>query len=121
MHAVEMRDLGARYRYRGRVRADRTHTLCFECYRASLNRFRAKAGGAALAWREAPAPVRGRDVRDREALMSDLALRRRRAILNARRAIEGRPVARPGFSVERGMQGAGPTQALPSPSDRVLC
>ncbi len=31
----------ARFRYRGEVRADRDHTLCFECYRAELNRVRA--------------------------------------------------------------------------------
>ena len=32
----------ARFRYRGRVRADRDHTLCFECYRAQHNRARAR-------------------------------------------------------------------------------
>jgi hypothetical protein len=31
----------AKFRYRGEVRADRDHTLCFECYRAELNRVRA--------------------------------------------------------------------------------
>ncbi len=31
----------ARFRYRGEVRADRDHTLCFECYRAEVNRARA--------------------------------------------------------------------------------
>ncbi len=30
----------ARFRYRGVVKADRAHTLCFECYRAELNRQR---------------------------------------------------------------------------------
>ena len=30
----------ARFRYRGEVRADRDHTLCFECYRAEINRAR---------------------------------------------------------------------------------
>jgi hypothetical protein len=28
----------ARFQYRGHVRADRNHTLCFECYRAERNR-----------------------------------------------------------------------------------
>ena len=28
----------ARFRYRGEVRADRDHTLCFECHRAQVNR-----------------------------------------------------------------------------------
>lgn len=31
----------ARFRYRGEVRADRDHTLCFRCYRAEWNRQRA--------------------------------------------------------------------------------
>ena len=31
----------ARFRYRGEVRADRDHTLCFRCYRAERNRQRA--------------------------------------------------------------------------------
>ncbi len=32
----------ARFRYRGEVRADRDHTLCFECYRGEMNRTRAR-------------------------------------------------------------------------------
>ena len=32
----------ARFRYRGRVRADRDHTLCFRCYRSMCNRLRAE-------------------------------------------------------------------------------
>jgi len=32
----------ARFRYRGEVRADRDHTLCFECYRSEVNRARAR-------------------------------------------------------------------------------
>ncbi len=32
----------ARFRYRGRVRADRDHTLCFRCYRAICDRLRAE-------------------------------------------------------------------------------
>ena len=32
----------ARFRYRRGVRADRDHTLCFECYRGELNRARAR-------------------------------------------------------------------------------
>ena len=31
----------ARFRYRGVVKADRDHTLCFECYRAERERRRA--------------------------------------------------------------------------------
>jgi hypothetical protein len=36
------RDRKARFRYRGEVRADRDHTLCFECYRGEINRARAR-------------------------------------------------------------------------------
>jgi hypothetical protein len=32
----------ARFRYRGVVRADRDHTLCFECFRAERDRRRAQ-------------------------------------------------------------------------------
>lgn len=32
----------ARFRYRGEVRADRDHTLCFECHRSEVNRARAR-------------------------------------------------------------------------------
>lgn len=32
----------ARFRYRGEVRADRDHILCFECYRGEVNRARAR-------------------------------------------------------------------------------
>ncbi len=31
------------YAYRGRVRADRHHTLCFRCYRACCDQLRARA------------------------------------------------------------------------------
>ena len=32
----------ARFRYRGSVRADRDHELCFRCFRAVLERLRAQ-------------------------------------------------------------------------------
>lgn len=32
----------AKYRYRGHVRADRTHVLCFQCFRAARERMRAQ-------------------------------------------------------------------------------
>lgn len=37
------RDRKARFAYRGRVKADRDHTLCFECYRAERDRLRQRA------------------------------------------------------------------------------
>jgi hypothetical protein len=39
-HACQERK--ARFEYRGHVRADRHHTLCFECFRAERNRQRAR-------------------------------------------------------------------------------
>lgn len=36
MHCHRHRSL---YRYRGRVRADRHHSLCFRCYRSHLDRW----------------------------------------------------------------------------------
>jgi len=36
------RERKARFSYRGEVRADRDHTLCFECYRGEFNRARAR-------------------------------------------------------------------------------
>jgi len=32
----------ARFQYRGQVRADRDHTLCFRCFRAQIERTRAR-------------------------------------------------------------------------------
>lgn len=39
----------ARFRYRGTVRADRDHTLCFECYRSERDRRRARLMAAVQA------------------------------------------------------------------------
>ena len=33
----------ARFRYRGEVRADRDHELCFRCFRAMVDHLRARA------------------------------------------------------------------------------
>lgn len=37
----------ARFRYRGQVRADRDHELCFQCFRGIVNRLRARRLGEA--------------------------------------------------------------------------
>ncbi len=63
----------ARFQYRGRVRADRSHTLCFQCYRAAMDRAR-------------------EDVRlvvrlTGDARYDELARRRRRAQIAARHAL----------------------------------
>lgn len=39
---LQCRSHRARYQYRGYVRADRDHTLCFQCFRAQCERTRAK-------------------------------------------------------------------------------
>jgi len=74
----------------GTVKADRTPTLCFQCYRALVNRTR--AGWAVplpirLAASAVPAPARVRG--EREAFYAQVDLRRRRALQVARHAMEG--------------------------------
>lgn len=78
------------FAYRGVVKADRHHTLCFACYRAEGNRLRAwqpgdaaDAAGAAVA-----GPAAARSVADRGALLREIAARRRRALIRARRALD---------------------------------
>lgn len=49
----------ALFQYRGRVRADRDHTLCFRCFRAEVERLRARklaAPADARVW-ESPTAV----------------------------------------------------------------
>ena len=45
----------ARFQYRGRVRADRDHNLCFRCFRAEVNRLRARRLVAVSTARPVPA------------------------------------------------------------------
>lgn len=70
------RDRHARFHYRGVVKADRAHTLCFRCFRAELNRQRVRRTLIAPAVTERLLPVE-----ERERL---LARRRRRAQIAAR-------------------------------------
>ena len=75
--------------YRGVVKADRHHNLCFECYRAELNRLRARRLGAAAGITPAnPRPSPSKLATDRAALLLELNLRRRRAQMAARHALE---------------------------------
>jgi hypothetical protein len=80
----------ALFSYRGAVKADHDHNLCFECFRAESNRLRAR--GLATWADRAPlpvvAPTPSRMIGDRAGLMDDLQARRRRAQIAARRAIE---------------------------------
>jgi hypothetical protein len=83
--------------HRGVVKADRDHTLCFECYRAEVNRLRARrlsavAAGATVA---NPRPLPSRAAGDRAALLADIAARRRRAQIAARHALDAPEAARP--------------------------
>ena len=52
----ECRDRAARFRYRGTVRADRDHTLCFECFRSERDRRRAQLLAAAPVGRPVRSP-----------------------------------------------------------------
>ena len=80
-----------RFSYRGVVKADRHHTLCFECYRAERNRLRSwvPLGAAPLPAMAMPRPVAAKTVTDRTALLAGIAARRRRALIGARRAVDG--------------------------------
>ena len=81
-----------RFSYRGVVKADRHHTLCFECYRAERNRLRARVplGADHPPVIAMPRPVAAKTVTDRAALLAGIAARRRHAVICARRAVEGR-------------------------------
>jgi hypothetical protein len=76
--------------FRGVVKADRDHNLCFECYRAEGNRLRARrlsagAAGSAIA---NPRPRPSKSVADRAALLADIAARRRLAQMVARHVLD---------------------------------
>ena len=66
----------ARFRYRGRVRADRDHTLCFECYRAQNDRRRPErlAGMAPAVPMRSPfrMPLTERQIEHRRAMLEHL-------------------------------------------------
>lgn len=75
------------FAYRGVVKADRHHHLCFQCYRAEGNRLRAwnPCDAAGLIARR---PAAARSVADRAALLREIAARRRHALIRARRALD---------------------------------
>jgi len=76
--------------YRGVVKADRDHNLCFECYRAEVNRLRALRLGSSAGnlWMANPLPRPSKTVADRAAMRADIAMRRRRAQMMARHAVD---------------------------------
>ncbi len=62
----------ARYQYQGHVRADRTHVLCFQCFRAERERMRA--------WQLANEPQRVQPVLPRRVLTDSEIEHRRRTL-----------------------------------------
>jgi len=78
------RDRKALFRYRGVVKADRDHTLCFECFRAERDRRRAQllAAVPAAAPMQVLEPTRTLDARDVEHRRRMLA--HLRAVANSR-------------------------------------
>jgi hypothetical protein len=60
-------DRPAKFRYRGEVRADSDHNLCFQCYRAESNRLRARTLATSSEWSFMPElawPADRRQIRD---------------------------------------------------------
>ena len=66
------RERKARFAYRGEVRADRHHTLCFECYRSERERLRARLLAEVTRPAAVRAWLRGQD--DRPARATKVAL-----------------------------------------------
>jgi hypothetical protein len=83
------------FSFRGVVKADRHHDLCFACYRATLDRLRARRLGAAAsgAGLSNPRPRPSKSVADRAALLEEIATRRRDAQIIARHALDAREAA----------------------------
>jgi hypothetical protein len=93
----------ARFQYRGVVKADRLHTLCFRCYRSAMDSLRNVEPVGRVTWlRPAGISSRGRvdgrfpghaprpvDPADKYA---ELTRRRRRAQIAARHALQDAPV-----------------------------
>lgn len=86
----------ARFQYRGIVKADRSHTLCFQCFRAAVNRVRLALRmvepqrPAAIAPGPRAPRLRGAPQDEANAAKYDeLARRRRHAQIAARHAIGG--------------------------------
>ena len=72
------RDRKARFQYRGCVRADRDHTLCFECYRSERNRQRAgKLSSAQAPMLRSPfntrSPLSNHDIAHRQRMLEHLS------------------------------------------------
>lgn len=72
----------ARFQYRGQVRADRDHTLCFACFRSERERQRARrlaeipAAAPLRAYAGKDAGLTGRQVEHRRRMLAHLAVLR---------------------------------------------
>ena len=84
----------ARFRYRGVVKADRFHTLCFRCYRAELDRVRARLLAATDPVRGGAAVLTFPSGRV-DPMYVELDLRRRRAQIVARHVLEAEDLEYP--------------------------
>lgn len=80
----------ARFQYRGVVKADRHHTLCFQCYRSTRDSMRnVERPGAVPRWLGCRPLPRALDrVLSTDNKYDDLARRRRQAQIAARHALE---------------------------------
>jgi hypothetical protein len=80
------RERKARFQYRGVVKADRAHTLCFACFRSERDRLRAR--GLATS-----APPDGSQAGDREPTMTPLCASGTESMTPAQRAHRFRMLA----------------------------
>ncbi len=81
----------SRFQFRGYVKADRTHTLCFECYRNLVNQVRANRLWAPvfLTPLASALPQPARLTADRAAFYDETRRRLHRAQIAARHAVDG--------------------------------
>ena len=81
----------ARFFLRGTVRADRTHTLCFECYQAEVNQARVwrRVAPVSVVPFASPMPAPARLRGESETFYRDVTQRLHRAQIAARHAADG--------------------------------
>ena len=77
-HCQVCRDRKARFRFRGEVRADRDHVLCFACFRSERNRQQARRLAEPPPVRspfDVAAALSARQIAHRRAMLGHLSLR----------------------------------------------
>ena len=70
----------AKFRYRKEVRADRDHTLCFECYRSEVNRIRARRLAEGATRRQMALPLGPWQASDEQVLNDRQRIHRQRML-----------------------------------------